>query len=44
MTRAQARRALLYIPLSATVPNPVMLLATLSKVEIVRLTATESIV
>lgn len=43
MTRAQARRALLYIPLTAIVPNPVMLLATLSKIEIVRLTATDSV-
>ncbi|MBI4401568.1 MAG: hypothetical protein HY581_08045 [Nitrospirae bacterium] len=39
MARAQARRALLYVPLETTVSNPVMLLATLSKIEIVRLAA-----
>jgi hypothetical protein len=43
MMRAQARRALLYIPLTTIIPNPVMLLATLSRVEIVRLTATDSV-
>lgn len=43
MIRAQARRALLYIPITTVIPNPVMLLATLSRIEIVRLTATDSV-
>lgn len=43
MARAQARRALLYIPIATIVPTPVMLLATLSKVEIVRLTGTDAV-
>jgi hypothetical protein len=43
MIRAQARRALLYIPITTTIPNPVMLLATLSRIEIVRLAATDSV-
>jgi hypothetical protein len=37
MVRARARRALLYVPLQAAIANPVMLLATLSHIEIVRL-------
>jgi hypothetical protein len=37
MVRARARRALLYVPLQTVVTNPVMLLATLSHIEIVRL-------
>lgn len=37
MTRTQARRALLYVPVGTSIPNAVMLLATLSKIEIVRL-------
>jgi hypothetical protein len=36
MVRTRASRAILYIPLQAAIPNPVMLLATLSKIEIVR--------
>lgn len=36
MARAQARRALLYVPRDCTIPQPVMLLATLSKIELVR--------
>lgn len=43
MIRAQARRALLYVPLTTIIPNPVMLLATLSRIEIVRLTAADSV-
>jgi len=39
MIRAHARRALLYVPLQTTIANSVMLLATLSKIEIVRLAA-----
>ncbi len=34
MAKAQARRALLYVPRDCTIPQPVMLLATLSKIEI----------
>ena len=37
MIHAQARRALLYVPGKTTISNPVMLLATLSKIQIVRL-------
>ena len=42
MIRARARRALLYVPLQTTIANPVMLLATLSKIEIVRLAAAKN--
>jgi hypothetical protein len=38
MARVQARRALLYVPTEMTIPNPITLLATLSKIQIVRLT------
>lgn len=38
MTRAHARRAVLYVPVETTISNPVMLLATLSKIQIVHLT------
>lgn len=37
MARVQARRALLYVPHDTQVANPVMLLATLSKIQIVRI-------
>lgn len=37
MIRARARRGLLYVPAWTTIPNPVRLLATLSKIEIIRL-------
>ena len=37
MTRTQARRALLYVAMGTSIANAVMLLATLSKIEIVRL-------
>jgi hypothetical protein len=37
MHQAQARRALLCVPADMPIANPVMLLATLSKIEIVRL-------
>jgi hypothetical protein len=37
MIRARARRGLLYVPVWTTIPNPVRLLATLSKIEIIRL-------
>jgi hypothetical protein len=36
MARVQARRALLYVPVETTIPNPVMLLATLSRIRVVR--------
>ena len=36
MARVQARRAVLYVPIDTSIQNPVMLLATLSKVRIVR--------
>jgi hypothetical protein len=36
MTRAQARRALVYVPKEIAIASPVILLATLSKIEIVR--------
>jgi hypothetical protein len=39
MARVQARRALLYVPTDLAIPNPIMLLATLSKIQIIRLTA-----
>jgi hypothetical protein len=39
MVRARARRGLLYVPVRTVVANPVMLLATLSKIEIVRMAA-----
>lgn len=39
MARTQARRALLYVPLETGITNPVMLMATLSKIQIVRLAA-----
>ncbi len=42
MARVQARRALLYVPVETFISNPVMLLATLSKIRIVRLTANQS--
>jgi hypothetical protein len=38
MAKVQARRALLYVPTDAAIPNPIALLATLSKIQIVRLT------
>lgn len=37
IVRARARRGLLCVPVQATIPNPVMLLATLSRIEIIRL-------
>lgn len=37
MRRVQARRSLLCVPTSMTIPNPVLLLATLSKIEVIRL-------
>jgi hypothetical protein len=37
MTRQQARRALLYVPNGMFISNPIMLLATLSKIQVVRL-------
>lgn len=43
MVRAQARRALLYVPIATGIPKPVMLMATLSKIEIVRLAAAFSL-
>jgi hypothetical protein len=39
--RAKARRALLYVPIRTLVPNDVRLLATLSKIEVVRFSAVE---
>jgi hypothetical protein len=41
LVRAKARRALLYVPIQTIVPNDVRLLATLSKIEIVRFSAAE---
>jgi hypothetical protein len=41
LMRAKARRALLYVPIRTLVPNDVRLLATLSKIEIVRFSAVE---
>lgn len=41
MVRAKARRSLLYVPIQTMVPNAVRLLATLSKIEIVRYSAAE---
>ncbi len=41
MAKAQARRAVLYVATSCSVPQPVMLLATLSKIEILRVAPTE---
>jgi hypothetical protein len=38
MARAQARRALLYVSSDLFISNPIMLLATLSKIQVVRLT------
>jgi hypothetical protein len=38
MAKVQARRALLYVPINTAIPNPVTLLATLSKIQIVKLT------
>jgi hypothetical protein len=37
LLHTRARRGLLCVPFDAVVPNPVMLLATLSRIEIVRL-------
>jgi hypothetical protein len=37
MAKVQARRALLYVPTDTSIPNPIALLATLSKIQIVRL-------
>ena len=37
MARVQARRAVLYVPAEMMIPNPVMLLATLSKIDIIRM-------
>ena len=37
IVRVRARRGLLCVPVDAMIPNPVMLLATLSRIEIVRL-------
>ncbi len=37
IARTQARRAILYVPADTSIPNPVALLATLSKIEIVRM-------
>jgi len=37
LVQARARRGLLCVPVAATIPNSVMLLATLSRIEIVRL-------
>jgi hypothetical protein len=42
MTKAQARRAMLCVPAEASIPNAVLLLATLSKIEIVRVTAADA--
>ena len=39
IARSQARRAILYVPSDTDIPNPVMLLAKLSKIEIVRMAA-----
>lgn len=41
MARAQVPRAYLYIPLTAEIQKPVQLLATLSKIRIVRVEAPE---
>lgn len=41
LLRAKARRALLYVPIRTIVPNDVRLLATLSKIEVVRFSAAE---
>jgi hypothetical protein len=38
MGRVQARRALLYVPSDMFIANPITLLATLSKIQVVRLT------
>ena len=37
MREAQARRALVCVPTNMSIPSPVMLLATLSKIEVIRL-------
>lgn len=37
MARVQARRAVLYVPAEMVIPNPVMLMAALSKIDIVRM-------
>ena len=41
LLRAKARRALLYVPIHTLVPTDVRLLATLSKIEVVRFSAAE---
>ena len=41
LVRAKARRALLYVPIHTVVHNDVRLLATLSKIEVVRFSAAE---
>ena len=43
MRQAQVRRALLCVPLQMIISNPVMLLATLSKIEIKQVNASETI-
>ncbi len=42
MARVQARRAVIYVPAEMTIPNPVMLLATLSQMDIVRMAPASS--
>ncbi len=41
MARAQARRALLYVPVGIEIANPVMLLASLSRIRIVQVTVAD---
>lgn len=42
MVRVRARRAVVYVPAETMIPNPVMLLATLSKIDIVRMVPASS--
>jgi hypothetical protein len=42
MARVQARRAVLHVPAEMMIPNPVLLLATLSKIDIVRMAPASS--
>jgi hypothetical protein len=42
MARVQARRAVIYVPAEMTIPNPVLLLATLSQIDVIRMAPASS--
>jgi hypothetical protein len=42
MIRVQARRGVIHVPAEMMIPNPVLLLATLSKIDIVRMAPASS--